>query len=235
MTDLLTMPEDWSRALAVVAHPDDLEFGSAGAIAVWTAAGKSVAYVLITRGEVGIANLTPERAAGVREAEQRESAAVLGVTDVDFLDYPDGVVEYGLPLRRDIVAAIRRHQPELVVTFNHHELLSSGRPNSADHRATGRAVFDAVSDAGNQWIFPELEPQPWDGVRWIAVTNSRTPTHAVDVSATLDKAVASLQAHRTYLEGLSVTDVRGPVVGYAEQCGQRFGGRPAAAFELVNR
>jgi LmbE family N-acetylglucosaminyl deacetylase len=109
------MPEDWQRALAVVAHPDDLEYGGAAAVARWTADGRTVTYLLATRGEAGIDSLPPAECGPLREAEQRAAAAAVGVEVVEFL------VEYGVPLRRDLAAAIRRHRPELVVTTNHRE------------------------------------------------------------------------------------------------------------------
>ena len=102
-------PGDWSRALCIVAHPDDLEYGAAGAIARWTAAGKDVIYLLVTRGEAGIDGMSPDEVGPLREAEERASAAVVGVETVEFLDgHVDGIIEYGLPLRRDLAAAIRR-------------------------------------------------------------------------------------------------------------------------------
>ncbi|KJK59197.1 PIG-L deacetylase family protein [Saccharothrix sp. ST-888] len=238
MTDeLQAMPEDWTRALAVVAHPDDMEFGAAGAVAAWTAAGKSVSYLLATRGEAGIAGMEPERAAAVREDEQRASAAIVGVEQVEFLDHRDGVVEGGLALRRDFTAAIRRHRPELVIGFNHHDRFVSGRWNTPDHRETGRALLDAVGDAGNRWIFPEPGLEPWGGVRYVAMSNSPHATHAVDITAAVDKAVASLEAHAAYLAALvpPVSDVRGPLVGLARSVGERFGGTLAISFELVPR
>src|SRR3954462_6570570 len=95
-TELLPFPDDWDRALAIVAHPDDLEYGAAGAIAAWTAAGKQVAYLLASRGEAGIDGMAPDKAATVREAEQHASAAVVGVESVEFLDHPDGLIEHGV-------------------------------------------------------------------------------------------------------------------------------------------
>jgi len=238
MDQLEPMPGDWSRALAVAAHPDDLEYGAAGAVAAWTGAGKDVRYLLVTRGEAGIATLPPEECAPLREAEQLAAAAAVGVSVVEFLGYPDGVIEYGLALRRDLAAAIRRHHPELVVTGNYHDTWPGGGWNSADHRNVGRAVLDAVGDAGNRWIFAELAEQglqPWGGVRYVAVVGSPDPTHAVDVSATMDRAVASLEAHKAYLDALGdqpmasageflewLTDLNAP----------RYGGRRAVAFEL---
>src|SRR5512139_2581977 len=118
---LKPLDESWSTALAVVAHPDDLEYGAAAAIARWTAQGKRVAYCLATSGEAGIDGLSPEQAGPLRETEERASAAIVGVETVEFLGHPDGVLEYGLPLRRDIARAVRRHRPEVVITINHRE------------------------------------------------------------------------------------------------------------------
>ncbi|MEU2684775.1 PIG-L deacetylase family protein [Streptomyces hygroscopicus] len=229
------MPMDFERALCVVAHPDDMEFGGAGAVASWTAAGKEVGYVLLTRGEAGIDGMRPEEAARVREEEQRRSAAIVGVRSVEFLDHPDGVVEYGTALRRDIAAAIRRHRPQLVVGYNHRDTTHTRRWNTADHRNAGRALLDAVADAGNRWIFPEAG-EPWGGVRYAAMVGSPEPTHAVDVSGAVDEAVASLEAHKTYLAALGSggpVDVRTPLTGLFRATGERFGGRLSIPFELV--
>src|SRR5687767_9689436 len=92
--------EDWERALCIVAHPDDMEFGAAAAVARWTGQGKEVVYCMVTSGEAGIDGLDPDECRTVREAEQVESARVVGVSDVEFLGLPDGIVEYGVPLRR---------------------------------------------------------------------------------------------------------------------------------------
>lgn len=109
------VPEDWTRAMAVVAHPDDLEYGAASAIAQWTRAGVSVAYVVVTDGEAGIDGVSPALAGPVRRREQLASAAVVGVADVSFLGYPDGLVEYGAGLRRDIARQIRRFRPDVLL------------------------------------------------------------------------------------------------------------------------
>ena len=234
------MPDDWQRALAVVAHPDDLEYGPALAVAAWTAAGKEVSYLIVSRGEAGIDSLPPAEAGCLREAEQIEAAAIVGVTDIRFLDHPDGVIEYGLPLRRDIAAAIREHRPDIVITLNFHERWRGGDWNSPDHRNVGRALLDAAADAGNRWIFPELAEQglePWGGVRYAAVGGSPHAKHAVDVTSSFDKGVAALEAHRSYLPALSPDHPMADARGYLEQkvCrfGERFGGVPAIAFEII--
>ncbi|MDG4862105.1 PIG-L family deacetylase [Streptomyces sp. T-3] len=239
---LKPMHDDWQRALAVVAHPDDLEYGCAGAVAGWTDGGREVSYLLATRGEAGIDSIEPAKCAPLREQEQRDSAAVVGVSTVEFLDHKDGVVEYGLGLRRDIAAAIRRHRPELLITLNHHETFGGVYLNTPDHMAVGRATIEAAADAGNRWIFPELTEQglePWNGVRWIAVAGTDTPTHAVDAEATFERAVQSLLAHRTYIEGLTDEDpesyVRNFLTMTTGMAAERFGGRPAVSFQVFSR
>lgn len=240
-TQLQPMPEDWQKALVIVAHPDDIEYGGAAAVATWTAAGKQVAYLLVTRGEAGIDSIKPGEAGPAREAEQRESAAIVGVESVEFLPHKDGVIEYGIPLRRDLARAIRYHRPELVVTLNHHDSWGPGSWNSPDHRAVGRAVLDGAGDAGNRWIFPELVSagaEPWSGVRWIAIAGSPHPTHAVDVSNGVEAAIRSLAAHRLYLEALSPDrpaeeQAREWVTRGTQGAAPRFGGRPAVTFELI--
>jgi LmbE family N-acetylglucosaminyl deacetylase len=207
-TALAPLPDDWTRALVIVAHPDDVEWGTSAAVAAWTATGKSVAYVLATRGEAGIEGVPPAEAGPLREAEQRAAGAAVGVDDITFLDHRDGHLQEGLALRHDLAAAIRRARPDLVVTLNHNERFGAapGAPwNSADHRAVGRSVLDAVADAANRWIFTDLVDaglEPWAGTRWVAVAASPTPTHAVDASTHAEAAVASLAAHRRYLEVL---------------------------------
>ena len=229
-------PVDWSRALAISAHPDDLEYGGAAAVAAWTAAGKEVAYLLVSKGEAGIDSMAPDECARVRMAEQRDSAAVVGVTDVAFLDHPDGTIEYGLPLRRDLAAAIRRHRPDLVVAVNHRETYGGRFLNMADHRVVGQATTDAVRDAANRWVFTDLRDaglEPWAGVRYLAVVASPQPTHAVDVTDTFDLGVESLRRHAAYLTGLGDPDPEAFLRQAAEATAERFDGRLGVAFELL--
>jgi LmbE family N-acetylglucosaminyl deacetylase len=202
---LPSLREDWQRALCVAAHPDDLEYGAASAVARWTAQGKQVSYLLATRGEAGIDGLHPDEAAALREMEERSGAREVGVEVVEFLDHRDGVVEYGLPLRRDITRTIRRHRPEVVLAGAFTDRLVGGIPNQADHRVVGLATLDAARDAGNRWIFPELAEEglePWPGVRYVCVAGALDPTHGVDVTGFVDRGIASLKAHVAYMQGL---------------------------------
>lgn len=237
MTTLQHLPEDWSVALAVAAHPDDLEYGSASAIARWTQQGKTVCYLLVTRGEAGIDAISPDVAGPLREAEERNSARVVGVNTVEFLDYQDGTIEYGLPLRRDLAKAIRRHRPEVLVAITQRLTFPGNYLNMADHRAVALALLDAARDAGNRWIFPELLEEglePWKGVRMVCLSGSASPTHGVDVARHLDRGVASLAEHRVYLENLG-RDFNGRefLSSMAAEAGQRLGCRFAVSFEVI--
>jgi len=196
------MPEDWESAVAVAAHPDDLEYGLASAIARWTGQGKRVSYLMVTRGEAGIAGMAPEQTGPLRVEEERRSAAVVGVSQVDFLDHHDGLVEYGIPLRRDLAAAFRRLKPDIVITGSFDLTWSEEGPvNHADHRAVGLAVLDACRDAANEWVFPEAGPAH-RGIRSAYVAHSGSPTHFVDVTGTIGAGVASLREHKAYIDGL---------------------------------
>jgi LmbE family N-acetylglucosaminyl deacetylase len=233
---LEVLPEDWETALAVVAHPDDMEYGAAAAVARWTSQGKKVVYTLVTSGEAGIDGMDPAKAAPLREAEERAGAAIVGVDTVEFLGGRDGMLEYGLPLRRDIAAAIRRHRPDMVVTVNFRETFGPGMLNQADHIATGRAVIDGVRDAANRWVFRELLDdglQPWGGVRAVLASGSPLATHGVDVTDTLALGIESLRAHEAYLAGLgNQMDPEEFLESIARMTGSRLGCRYGVSFEV---
>lgn len=237
---LQPLPEDWSSALAVVAHPDDMEYGSAAAVARWTSQGKTVRYLLATRGEAGIDAMDPEEAARVRTAEQIAACAAVGVGEPEFLDHPDGVISDAMRLRREIARAIRIHRPDVVITGSHRDMFGPGIFNMADHRIVGLAVLDAVRDAANRWVFRDLTGpdgavlEPWSGVRFTAVGGSLAASHAVDVSDHLAAGVASLRAHAAYLDGLGYeADPEKMIPMFAGFASARFGGVPCCAFEVV--
>jgi LmbE family N-acetylglucosaminyl deacetylase len=216
-----------------VAHPDDLEYGAASAVAQWTSAGKEVSYLLVTRGEAGIDGMVPAEAGPLREREERASAAVVGVTSVEFLDgHVDGVIEYGLPLRRDLAAAIRRHRPDLVVSSNHTESWGGLSFNMADHRHVGLAALDASRDAGNRWLFTDAG-DPWSGVRQVAMGSSPHPTHYVDVGDAIETGIASLREHAAYIQGLGTAfDPDAFLRGNARAAGESVGCEYATTFQL---
>lgn len=197
--------EDFRRVLCVVAHPDDVEYGTSAAVARWTSRGVEVAYLLLTGGEAGMQR-PPEETRVLRAGEQRAACDAVGVRALTVLDHPDGMLVYSLDLRRDIAREIRRFRPDVVVTGSWDVEFVAGL-NQADHRAAGLACADAVRDADNTWVFPELAAQEglakW-GATWLLVSGDNRPTHGVDVSGEpVERGIASLEAHAGYLGDLN--------------------------------
>jgi LmbE family N-acetylglucosaminyl deacetylase len=239
-TPLEPVEESWERALVVVAHPDDVEFGAAAAIARWTDQGKTVVYCMVTSGEAGIDGMDPDEARRVREAEQVESARIVGVDIVDFLGLPDGVIEYGVPLRREIAAVIRKHKPDIVITNNFRENWGGSMPNQPDHIAVGRAALDATGDAGNRWIFPEQLVdglEPWGDTKQVWAAGSPEARHGVDTTDTFDRGVESLKAHQAYIDGLGWEhfDPAEFLEGTSRPAGSRLGVTYGTPFEVFSR
>ena len=235
---LPALDENWQRALAIVAHPDDMEFGASSAVARWTAQGKEISYILMTSGEAGIDSMSPEEAGPAREEEEIKSAAIVGVEKVEFLGYTDGVIEYNLDLRRDLARKIRRYRPEILITLSHHLTWPGGPLNMADHRWLAYGVMDGGRDSGNRWIFPELLDEglePWTGVRQVLLSGSPRPTHAVDISEYLEKGITSLQAHKLYIDNLAQGfDAVGFLTQAALETGKRTGFHYAVSFEAIS-
>ncbi|MFT3715782.1 MAG: PIG-L family deacetylase [Gordonia sp. (in: high G+C Gram-positive bacteria)] len=191
-------PTDWSRALVLVAHPDDPEYGMAAAVAKWTAEGRHVSYALACRGEAGIEGMPPAEAGPLREREQRASAAVVGVDDVEFWDFPDSRLHDTEELRAAISNVIARKDPDVVLSLYGGDEWAPGMPNQRDHIEFAAAVEQAWDDL----------PSP---PRWLFCNGPGT-THAVDVDGFVQPAIDSLAEHRVYLE---VLDPGTPVVEQA--------------------
>ncbi|KRC63329.1 GlcNAc-PI de-N-acetylase [Aeromicrobium sp. Root236] len=238
-TPLEPVSEHWERALVVVAHPDDVEFGAAAAIARWTDQGKTVVYCMVTSGEAGIDGIAPDECREIRIAEQIASAKIVGVDKVEFLGLPDGVVEYGVPLRRAITEVVRRHRPEVIITNNFRETWGGSMPNQPDHMAVGRAALNSAGDAGNRWIFPEQLVdglEPWGGVTQVWAAGSPDGKHGADTTATFDRGVESLRAHKAYIDGLGWEnfDPAEFLESMSRPTGSRLGVTHATPFEVFS-
>jgi LmbE family N-acetylglucosaminyl deacetylase len=194
MTTVQAFPTDWRSALVLVPHPDDAEYGVAAAVAKWTAAGRSVRYALACRGEAGIAGMPPERAGPVREAEQRRAAAIVGVDDVEFWDFPDSAIRNTAALRAKIASTIAEAKPDVVVTIYGGAQFGPDLPNQRDHIEFAAAVTE---------VYDELTDPPG----WL-FQGGPEPTHVETVDAYVDIAVNALAAHQVYL---SVLDPDTPV------------------------
>ncbi len=206
---MIETSEGWAspkKILVVLAHPDDPEFFCGASIARWTSQGHSVSYCLLTRGDKGTNDRTvrPEDLAGLREQEQREAAACLGVAEVEFLNYPDGYLIPDLESRKAVTRVIRRHRPDILVSCDPLNFYPNDtRINHPDHRAAGQIALEAVFPAaGNPMFFPELlvdeklEPHTVGEV-WLSLTAQ--PSVVLDVSATWARKMDALHRHASQI------------------------------------
>lgn len=228
------------QILVVTAHPDDVDFGAAGSVATWVAAGDTVAYCVVTNGDAGGFDPAVRRAEipGIRQAEQRAAAAAVGVDEVIFLGYPDGRLEVSIDLRRDLSRVIRQVRPERVVCQSPERLWDRIFASHPDHLAAGEATLSAVyPDARNPFSHPEiadLEPHVVKEVWLMAAPATRTLTY-VDVTSTFDKKVAALRAHvsqETDRDGQLEERIRGWLSLNAEQAGWPAGSLAEAFFVI---
>lgn len=191
--------EALQRALVVVAHPDDVDFGTAGTVAYLTNHGVDVAYCLVTSGDAGGdgSTHTREERSAIREAEQTAAAKEVGVTNLTFLRWPDGQVKATLALRREIARVIRVHRPELVITQSPDRNYDRIRASHPDHMETGEAALRAVyPDARNPHAFPELLSEGFlphtVAEVWLSGVGA---TMVVDITKTFDQKFAALSQH----------------------------------------
>ena len=229
-----------SRVLVIAAHPDDVDFGTAGTIAQWTDAGLQVSYCIVTNGDAGGSDRAVTRAdmAAIRQAEQTAAAKQVGVHDLHFLGYPDGRLEPTIALRRDLARVIRLLRPDRVVCPSPERNYARIGISHPDHRAAGSAALDAVyPDARNPFAFPELladeKLEPWT-VREVWIAGSPAPTTFVDVTATFARKIAALRCHETQIADPAALEerLRGFLSSAAEQGGLPEG-RLAEVFQVV--
>jgi LmbE family N-acetylglucosaminyl deacetylase len=232
--------EHVERALCVVAHPDDLDFGSAGTVATWTAAGTEVTYCIVTDGDAGGFDATPRDQIGpMRQEEQRTAAAAVGVSDVRFLGYPDGRLEPTLDLRRDIARVIRQVRPQRILTSSPERFYERIGASHPDHMTVGESTLRAVyPDARNPYAFPELLQdeglEAWT-VSEVWLTASPRADHAVDVTDVVEQKLKALKSHVSQVGHMD--DLEGLLTGWMRFNADRFGlpeGRLAEVFHVVH-
>ena len=183
-------------ALVVTPHPDDAEYGVAGTVAQWTAAGKDVVYVVCTNGDKGTddMNMDQEELVKIREGEQLAAARLLGVREVVFLRYPDQGVEDTPEFRKDIVRMIRKYRPQIVVTSDPYRRYVWHR----DHRIVARVTLDAVFPyARDHLSYPDLlqEGLSPHAVQEVWCWGSDDPNHRTDITDTFETKMAALRCH----------------------------------------
>jgi LmbE family N-acetylglucosaminyl deacetylase len=189
---------DVRRALVITAHPDDVDFGAAGTVALWADAGVSVTYCVITDGDAGGFDpaVPRDQIAGIRQAEQRAAAKAVGAADVIFLGYPDGQLVVSLELRRDLARVIREVQPQRVVCQSAQRNMTRIYASHPDHLAAGEAALCAVyPDARNPFTFPEISDLEAWSVPETWVMGWDRANHYVDITESFDRKMAALHAH----------------------------------------
>jgi len=225
----------------VVAHPDDVDFGWAGSVAVMTDGGIDVHYCLVTDGDAGGSEtgIPREEMAALRREEQTAAAAIVGVHDLHWLGYPDGRVESTLTLRCDISRIIRTVRPQRVLTQSPDRNWDRIYASHPDHLATGDATAAAVyPDARNRWAHPELEKEglePWTVDELWLGAGVAAPTHFLDIPSAVDRKIAALMSHKSQLPDPEATEtmVRGWTSALAQLAGLPEG-RFAEPFRVVN-
>jgi LmbE family N-acetylglucosaminyl deacetylase len=232
--------DDVERVLVIVAHPDDVDFGAGGTIATWTDAGLEVTYCLVTRGDTGGFDDTPrDRMPLLREAEQRAAAAVLGVTDVRFLDgYVDGALYVTHDLRRDLSRVIRQVRPDRVLTSSPLRRWDRIGPGHPDHLAAGEAAMCAVyPDARNPFAHASLLADE-DLAEWVVrevwLMGGPNPDHAIDVTEVFGRKVDALREHVSQTSHMD--DLEGMLRGWLGANAAAHGlpdGHLAEAFTVI--
>lgn len=229
------------RVLAVMAHPDDIDFGAGGTVRALTDAGVQVSYAIVTNGDAGGFDPSVPRSEipRIRQAEQRAAGTALGVEDIVFLGYRDGELHVSHELRRDISREIRRVRPDRMIIQSpdrNWERIAASHP---DHLAAGEAAIQAVyPDARNPFAHPSLlqdegltewtVPEVW-------VMGTPTPNHWNDVTDTVEAKLKAIHAHASQLPDPALIDER--VRGWLTAQAQRGGlpeGRLAEAFMVVS-
>jgi len=209
--------QDVERALVIVAHPDDAEFWAGGAIAQWTGAGIQVTYCVLTDGNVGGYDPNIPRAdiPAIRRAEQHDAAAILGVSDIRFLGLGEGALRpASRDLHENLVRIIRQVRPQRVLTWSPEWNWQRFRSCHPDHLATGTAALTAIyPDAGNPFALPHLATGEGLGAwtvteAWLLNSAAREINHYVDITATFDRKVTAVRAHRSQIKDAEILPER---------------------------
>jgi LmbE family N-acetylglucosaminyl deacetylase len=219
-----------TRVMVIAAHPDDPEFGCAGTIVKWAQAGRTITYVLLTSGDKGShdPDLRPGRLAALREEEQRAAAQELGVEQVIFLRYPDGLLENTLELRRRLSSIIRQYRPHIVLTIDPWRLYQL----HPDHRAAGQAALDAIYAAREWYVFPEQlvgEVEPWR-VREVYLFWTNSADYWEDISQCIETRFSALARHASQV-GLNMDKLTERIRNRTREAGKEAGYEYAEGFK----
>ncbi len=229
------MIETPERALVIFAHPDDAEFGCSGTVARWVREGAKVFYTVCTNGDKGSNDpeMTSDRLVKIREQEQRNAAAVLGVEEVVFLGYPDGGLEDTPDLRRSIVRSIRRFRPDICICPN---AFYQTRFSHRDHRVCGVSALDAMFPYARDHLhFPELLKEGLQPHKtgMALMWGSEDPDEWVDITDTIEQKIKALKCHESQGFGGGWANIGDRIKETAHENGKKPGFQYAEAFRKI--
>jgi LmbE family N-acetylglucosaminyl deacetylase len=226
------------RALVVTAHPDDMEFGCAGTLAKWSDQGAEITLCIVTDGSTGTQDrdLMGERLRAIRIEESAAAAAVVGISELAWLGYEDGYVEYTLDLRRDIARAFRRYRPHRFMVVDPTPTIEDRFINHPDHRAVGLASLDVTLTAGTTpGHFPKLLEEglePWRGLREVWIAGPGAKPRVVDITDTIDRKIEALMCHRSQIDR-DPEEVGGWIRERTAEIGKPAGFAHAESFQVI--
>ena len=219
-------------AMIIVAHPDDAEYTTAGTVAAWAKAGCQVTYVVCTDGNSGshVPGMTRDKLAEIRRAEQRAACETLGVSNVVFLGYDDGLLQSTLDLRRDLVRAVRQHKPEVVVAWDPMRLFGDDDYiNHPDQRAAAQAALDAVAPASSMpLLWPETGAP--HQVRQMYIFGNDKPNTWVPISETIEQKIAALKQHASQMGDWDPTEM---IREWSAETGKEKGLAHAESYRVI--
>jgi LmbE family N-acetylglucosaminyl deacetylase len=228
-TMLSKIPES---AIVILAHPDDAEFTVAGTVALWTEAGCRVTYVICTDGNAGShePGMTKERLAEIRRKEQQAACKVVGVEEVVFLGHDDGQLEPSLELRRELVRELRKHKPEVLITWDPTRVVySEGYINHPDHRAAAQAALDAAAPAcAMPLLWPEVGPP--HQIQQVLISGHEHANLWIDISETIGLKITALKKHSSQMGDWDPTEM---VKGWSAETGREKGMAHAERFLAI--
>ncbi len=225
--------------LGIVAHPDDLDFGSSGTMAKFAKQGAKVYYLILTDGSKGSEDksITSAQLVKIRENEQKAALKILGGQEVFFLGYPDGQLEITMEAKKEVIKIIRKVKPDVVVTMDPSMIYSTERGyiNHPDHRAAGQIALDAVFPLARDHLsFPELYDQGYEPhkTKTVLLINFDKANFYVDISSTFDTKIKALRAHTSQIKDPKQTIEW--IGQMAEMIGKRAGLKKAEGFLRID-
>lgn len=220
------MKTERKRVLAFGTHPDDIEIGCGGTVAMLAQRGFEIAHVILTSGEAGSDRTAPLEAGPMREKEALEAAKVLGAANVEFLRYPDGLTGFTREMKIDIIRIVRRLRPHVLFVHERNE-------SSLGHRVASELVLEAVQAGSGPW-FQEAGGEPWSPELILGYEVWHPLGHcelAVDISATLETKLRALACHRSQTAAVRYDEA---VRGLARWRGvMSLSGGDAEVFEVI--